>query len=110
MVISRNCGNAWNTDKYSWVSNAITKTGTTPTDSITTVTAFAGVFSNLQKNTANYIKISVGADVAYITLNNADNDVITITPTTPFESEFIEVRDIFIATAATAVTVTLQLS
>jgi len=110
MIISRNCGNAWNTSKYSWVSNAVTKATTTPADSITAVTAFKDIFNNLENKTANYIKISVGADVAYITLNSTSNDVITVTPTTPFESEFIEIRDIFIATDSVAVSVTLELT
>jgi len=91
---------------YEWKSGSATVAGATAATDITGITAFEDLFS-VVKN-AHYVKIESTATL-YVRLNSATNDIITVTATSPFESEDMFVNHIYVSTGGAAVTVTVRL-
>ena len=105
--LSRSDGRAWNGHEYEYLSASVTVAGTAGTGDLSDETGFTTLFSFVPK--AHHITIEASA-TTYIRLNEATNDKITITSTTPFTSDYLLVEKIFISTGAGASTVTVKLA
>lgn len=95
-------------EPYEWKSAAVNIAAATATVNIRTKTGFTTLFDTLHKNRAHHIRIEASA-TTYVRLNADDNDIITITSTTPYEDHYGIIEAIFISTNAGASTVTVKL-
>jgi hypothetical protein len=94
------------TKEYEWKSASVTVAGSTATTDITGVVGFTTLFATVSR--AHRITIETTA-TAYFRLNADTNDVITVTSTTPYSSDYCVVDKIFVSTGGAAVTVTVKL-
>jgi len=106
MIIARENGQAWNTVPYEWKSASVNVAGTAAATNIRTITGFTTLFDTVNR-VAHIIVEASGT--AYIRLNSASNDVITIGATTPFSDDYIVTESLFISTNGSAITITVKL-
>lgn len=106
MLIHNDDGKPKQSHKYSWVSANVNKAGTAAATDITSIAAFANIFSNLLRK-PHKIKLEA-AGTAYFKINGGD--VITVTATTPFSAEDLIIDSLYVSdnSANVAVTVYLQ--
>lgn len=102
-------GIAENRREYSWKSASATIAGTSATTDLTGVTGFEDLFTPLQNGVAHHVSISVASGTAYFRLNNATNDVITVTATSPYTNNYTVLHHLYASTAGAAVTITVKL-
>jgi len=107
MIINTEDGQSWHGKNYEWVTGSVTVAGTEGATSLAAQSGFTGLFTKVKH--AHHIKITASA-TAYIRLNSATNDKITVDATTPFTSDFLQVDSIFTSTNGAGVTITVQLS
>jgi hypothetical protein len=107
MIANRNDGYGTTREAYEWKTGAATIAGTAGTTNLNTVAAFADLFKTVPL--AHRVKI-LSTGTAYIRLNKATNDVITITSTAPIDFDATQVYAIFASTNNSAVTLTVQLA
>lgn len=95
-----------NKKPYEWKSGTVNVAGATATTDITGIAAFTDLFSTVPR--AHYVKIE-STGTTYIRLNAATNDIITVSATSPFESDFVVLNSIFVSSGGAGVTVTVQI-
>jgi hypothetical protein len=96
-------------EAYEWKSDTVTVAGATPTQDITSIdggTAFDDLFSDV--GIAHQITISASG-TAYFRLNSTDNDIITVTATTPYTNNYAVVRKLYVATGGAGIAVTVKI-
>lgn len=108
MIISYPNGNQEYQGIYEWKSGSVTVAGTAANTDLKTQAGFTTLFDKLKGNTAYKIRVDVSGNIN-IRLNDATNDSILVTPTTPYIDDFCEINRIFVSTGGVAVTLTIRL-
>ena len=113
MILHNEDGNAKQSPVYSWKSGTINKAGTSAGTDITTITAFAALFTPFtydsnptQVRKPHKIKVTCSG-AGYIKINGGD--VITIGATTPFSAEDIIVSSLGVSDASGSTTMSVYL-
>lgn len=96
-----------NRPDYEWKSGSVNIAGTDATTLITTDADFTNLFATVPR--AHHITIETSG-TAYFRINSATADKITVTATTPFESEDIVAEKLYCSTNGGAITVTVKLA
>jgi len=92
--------------KYEWKSASVTVAGTAGDTDITGETGFTTLFDTVPR--AHHIKVEASA-AAYIRVNSATNDIITLGATTPYENHYGIIESLYVSTGAGAATITVKL-
>lgn len=92
---------------YEWKSASVTVAGTDADTDLSGETGFTTLFDTVKR--AHRITIEASA-TTYVRLNDDANDIITVTATTPFSSDYIIVESIYVSTGGSASTITVKLS
>lgn len=100
-------GYAEHRENYEWKTGGVNIAGTDATTNINTDSDFTNLFTAVKR--AHHVRIE-SSGTAYFRLNKDTNDKITVTATTPFESDYIIIEKIFCSTNAQAITITIKLS
>lgn len=91
---------------YSWKSGAINKAGTAAATDITTIAAFADLFTPFGSRKPFKIRVE-STGTLYLKLNGGD--VITVSSTAPFEATDLVIRSVYVSDNSGAVTATVYL-
>lgn len=110
-MIQTNTGQSEYPETYEYKSGSITVAGAVPTTDLSTLAGFTQLFTAVGtqiSRVASLLSISTTGTV-YICLNSPNNDVITVTSTTPITNRKCTVSKIYVATSGVAVTLTVNL-
>lgn len=107
MIINTENGQSWHSKEYEWLTGSVTVAGTDATTSLAAQSGFTTLFTKLPL--AHRVKITA-TGTCYVRLNASTNDKITVDATTPFSSDFLQVKAIYISTNGAGVAVTVQLT
>jgi len=111
MMIQTNTGQSEYPESYENKSGAVTVAGAVPTTDLSTLAGFTQLFTAVGtqiSRVASLLSISTTGTV-YICFNSPNNDVITVTSTTPITNRKCTVSKIYIATAGVSVAITVSL-
>lgn len=106
MITHLENGVAEHTREYEWKSASVNVAGTDGTTDITGIAGFTALFGTVKR--AHRITVE-SSGAAYIRLNSATADKITIGATTPYTDNYCVVDKLYISTGGSAVTVTVKL-
>jgi len=99
-------GTPFDRETYEWKSASVTVTGVAAGTDLTGITGFTTLFDTIPQAH----KITIGSSgTAYIRLNSATNDKITVTATTPYTITGAVVHHLYVSTDDKAVTLTVKL-
>lgn len=99
-------GKAEHRKPYEWKSASVNVSGTSADTDITGISGFTTLFDTVP--VAHRITVE-SSGTAYIRLNSATNDVITVTATTPYTDNFSVTTALYVSTNGGAVTITVKL-
>jgi hypothetical protein len=107
MTLSYENGQEWHSEQYEWKSGSVNVAGADPTTNITGSAAFTNLFATVKR--AHHITIE-STGTLYVRLNGTTTDIITVTATAPFSSDYLAIKSIYVASGGAAVTVTVKLA
>jgi len=99
-------GTPFDREEYEWKSASVTVAGTAATTDLTGISGFTTLFDTIPQ--AHKLTVE-SSGTAYIRLNSATNDKITVTATTPHTVTGAVVHHLFVSTNGGAVTLTVKL-
>ena len=100
-------GVAEHAKEYEWKTASVNVAGTDATTNIRTIAGFTTLFDTVKR--AHRITVEASG-AAYIRLNTATADKITLGATTPYTNDYCVADALFISTNGGAITITVKLS